>query len=204
MRRASGLVVGALLPYLFAALLGCSDGPPAPAATESGSTAPDLADVVYQFGATDEGLRVVVGTPPVVDDARSPSIAEPGIDDQAYAVVTPPTFTWSAVAVASPTLRQEVWDALDEGLGVRSASAHGDPHSGNVYFVTFAAPNGPLLRVFTTRSSYAPTADEWSRIAAGGAAVSLRVVGAVLENNALVKGGGPFGSSSARRFSVRP
>ena len=209
MLRAWKFILRAVLAGSLAVSVGCTDDAP-PTRPAAGGTAPaarDLGDVVYQGGASDEALASVVGAPPVVDNSRAPVVSEPGLDGQAYEAAFVPSFAWRAVVVgaSTPSFFRDVRDALEDGLGVRSASAHGEGNFGNVYLVTFASAIEPkLLRVFTTKTTYTPTAAEWATLRASGPGLSVSVTGAFVENDVVVRGGGPFVSPAPRTFTVRP
>lgn len=213
-------VVAASFAFFFASGLlgvsGCGDADPADPPAASGGAGgggsagggagsvgtPDTSGVVYVAGATDEALESVVGVAASVDDAKAPILAVPGSDGEVFTQLSAPTFAWSAaVALREPApLRKWV-----EFVSPRQAFAHGDPNTGLVYYAEFSDAKGaPLLRVFTTKTTYTPDAAHWAKLVTAGGQLSLRVIGARVENNKLVPGGGPFVASSARTFSIAP
>ncbi len=163
---------------------------------------PDISGVVYVAGATDEALESVVGVQATVDDAKAPVVSAPATNGEALTQLNPPTFAWSAAVASrevSPLRRALSWASL------REAHAHGDPNTGLVYYLEFFdSKNAPLLRVFTTKTTYTPDATDWSKLVIAGGQISLRITGARVENNDLVAGGGPFVASAPRTFSIAP
>lgn len=197
---------------------GCGDDDPkTPAAASGGASGtggsgagasagsvgePDISGVVYVAGATDEALESVVGVQATVDDAKAPLVSQPAANGEALTQLTAPTFAWSAALAkneVSPLRRVLSFATL------REAQAHGDPNTGLVYYAEFSDDKGaPLLRVFTTKTTYTPDATDWAKLVVAGGAISLRVTGARVENNDLVAGGGPFVASAPRTFSIAP
>ncbi len=200
--------------------VGCSDDDPAAPAASGGAggaaagaggtnganagaaAKPDISGVVYAEGATDEALESVVGVQPTVGDSKAPLVSLPAANGEAISQLAPPTFAWSAAIALREVgpLRRAL--AL---ASLRQAHAHGDPNTGLVYYLEFSDSNGaPLLRVFTTKTTYTPDATAWAKLVVAGGAISLRVTGARVENNDLVAGGGPFVASAPRTFSIAP
>jgi hypothetical protein len=196
------------------ALGACSDDDSTPAATENGgsggaSAKPiDLEEVVYESEATDEALESVLGVAAIVDDAKAPAFSEPSADGQALPASTPPTFAWGQLT-ASRTVVPSFGGshlAFDKTLSlfaIKEASAHGEPNNGPVYFLEIAGETGdPVVRVFTTVTTYTPSTEVWAAIVAKGGTLSLKLVAARVENNELVAGGGPFTASKTRTFTI--
>jgi hypothetical protein len=78
-------------------------------------------------------------------------------------------------------------------LGVREAHAHGAPISGRAYFLVFRTASEPeLLRVFTMKLEYTPSADAWNLLAEAGEPIQVDVVSAIFDANDIAAGGGPF------------
>jgi hypothetical protein len=195
---------------------GCSDDDSTPAAAANGGSGgsssvdepADLDGVIYESEATDEALESVLGVAAIVDDTKAPAISAPAADGEALPAATPATFTWAALTAArsGTTGGASRLAGFDEALSlftVRAASAHGEPNDGPVYYLEIAGETGdPLARVFTTATSYTPSADVWAAIVAKGGTLSLKLVAARVENNELVAGGGPFTATKARTFTI--
>ena len=170
------------------------------------SGTPDISGVVYEEEATDEALESVIGVQATVDDAKAPLVSHPAANGEAIHPITPATFSWSAALAKRDTSRagSPLRHILDL-VSIREAHAHGEPNNGLVYFLQFLDSNGaPLLRVFTTKTTYTPSATDWAKLVVAGGKISLRVTGARVENNDLVAGGGPFVATAPRTFSIAP
>jgi hypothetical protein len=86
---------------------------------------------------------------------------------------------------------------------LRVAHAHGPAFTGTGTLLTFASASNPkLLRIFSGRTSYAPTVEEFDALARAGS-FTLHLVSAVFMNNRVVAEGGPFDGSTTE-FSVGP
>jgi hypothetical protein len=198
---------------VLGSLAGCGDDAATPAANVGGaagssSTAePNLDNVVYEGGATDEALVSVLGVAATVDEAKAPAFSEPAADGQTYAAATPPTFAWAALVASArpaPTF-PDVPNALERLVTIRSAHAHGTANSGPVYLLDFTNAKGEtLFRVFTTATTYTPSAAAWAKLTETGGALSLKLTAARVEDNDLVASGGPFVRAAGRTFSITP
>lgn len=209
---ASGLGSLALGAALF---IGCGD---------SGTDAPvdELADVVYEGGATDEAAEALLaGT--VKNDAAQAAIFTWPSDGDILEPDAVPTFCWHVGATASndAPARPRVgaldparapspaWDraarAVLEPLfsGVRPAYAHGDPINGPAYFLVFStSSDAKLLRVFTTLVDYTPDAASWDELKAAGAPITATVTWAQFDTNRIATDGGPFAGTPIT-FTIR-
>ncbi|WP_437731008.1 hypothetical protein [Sorangium sp. So ce1335] len=192
--------------------------------TSSGPSAgPELDDVIYEGGATDEALIVLLGAEPkdepsqrTVFDAPEDGATLPGdaAPELAFRIA-------GGAQGAAPALRRAagdapaaqepaaagspVWAELGALLGpARAARAHGTPVNGRAYFLVFSTPErAGLLRVFTTKLSYTPDAAAWDKLRAAGGPITVDVTNAMFENNRIVQGGGPFAGEPVT-FSVEP
>jgi hypothetical protein len=79
-------------------------------------------------------------------------------------------------------------------FGVRTAHAHGTPIDGRAYFLVFRTEENPrLLRVFTTRLDYTPSAEAWAKLSGeGGGPITVEITGAIFEQNRIPQDGGPW------------
>lgn len=181
----------------------------------SSSEPVDLDGVVYEAEATDEALEAVLGVAAIVDDAKAPAITAPAADGEALSAASPATFTWAALTASRLDVRAargQRLAALELGLGleqalslltIKKAEAHGEPNNGPVYYLEIAGESGgPIAQVFTTATSYTPSADVWAAMVAKGGTLSLKLVAARVENNELAAGGGPFTATKARTFTI--
>ncbi|WP_437874975.1 hypothetical protein [Sorangium sp. So ce513] len=224
MRRA--LLVPALAVLASTAMYAgaCSDG------GGGASSVPELADVIYEGGATDEALDVLLAATPKDDPAQGTVFDAPE-DGATLPGDAPPELTFhiagaaqGAAPRAAPALRRAAggaavdprarepgaatspaWADLGALLGpARAAQAHGTPVNGRAYLLVFSTPGHEgLLRVFTTRLSYTPDAAAWDKLRAAGAPITVDVTNAIFENNRIVQGGGPFAGEPVT-FSIAP
>lgn len=197
------------LPLALLAVIGCSE-PSTDGGTSSSGTgswsggADDLSDVIYEGGATDEALVVMLGRATVGTEADGPGFSAP-IEGATTPASPPLEFEWSAmVARRSPGGREESFleRAFSFLLGEGEAFAHGAPISGRAYFVVFQTPDDPkLLRVFTTNLSYTPDAAAWEKLVSAGQ-FTARIGTAIFDENKIAEGGGPF-VGKARSMTVK-
>lgn len=156
-------------------VLGCSsetaDG------QDAGTHGEGLEDVIYEGGATDEALVVLLDASPVSVPAQAAVVDEPA-DGATVGAATPATVAWhigQAGGTSAPFPK------------------HGTPINGRAYFLTFESDTGDrLARVFTTSLTYTPSADVWASFAGAGGPVQLSILNAVFENNLIVADSGPF------------
>ncbi|WP_437775416.1 hypothetical protein [Sorangium sp. So ce1097] len=223
MRRA--LLVPALAALVSTAMYAgaCSDG------GGGASSVPELADVIYEGGATDEALDVLLAAEPKDDPAQGTVFDAPE-DGATLPGDAAPELTFhiagaaqGAAPRAAPAPRRAAggapvdlrarepgagsprWGELGALLGpARAARAHGTPVNGRAYLLVFSTPGREgLLRVFTTRLSYTPDAAAWEKLRAAGAPITVDVTNAIFENNRIVQGGGPFAGEPVT-FSIEP
>ncbi len=153
------------------------------------------ANVVYEAGATDEALVAMGGRQ--VADGKAIAVETP----QPAQMLSP----GQAIVWAEPEEREakSLWFDLGR-VFIGTAKAHGAPVNGMAYLVEVsAAGSSPFLRVFTTQRNYTPAADVLTAMKGAEAPLSVRIVGAVFEDNRIPEGGGPFASESIR-FAVSP
>lgn len=60
--------------------------------------------------------------------------------------------------------------------------------NGKAYLLVIEASGQRLVRVFTTKTSYAPDAATWDKIRTAKQPIRVRVIGASYDNNSLVQG----------------
>ena len=178
-----------------------------------GAFHPELADVVFEGGATAEALAEMVEVPATENLRHGPVITFPPNNSVLHSgeIVT---FTWGHAATAAregaaggewlgaaggkwfgAAARSGVAAWLGEVLGAeRSAHAAGaEAMSGRGYFLVFTTLTGSrLLRVFTMETSYTPDEDAWKTLSAAGIWTELRVSSALFLGDSLLGGTGPF------------
>lgn len=170
-----------------------SDGPEpsSPAATLVDRA--DIADIVYRPGATDEGVLTLLNARPVSEPSAEPVVTAPA---EAANLTTLTSFEYRAGTTAlrrERARRARAWSLGDFFALERSAFAHGAPMNGDAFLLAFSTSRAPkLLRVFTQDKSYAPTDDEWQRLATAGETITLTVTRGIFEQGRLTADGGPF------------
>ena len=199
-----------LVPLACAAIYGCDH-------EEDEPLSPELADVLFEGGATDEALVALDSAldqkAPVDDPTRAPILDMP---TGAMLPKSPiPTFTWHFGGMTRnlhvPTLLQlpestpTFRSALGEFFGpVKAAHAHGDPLVGPAAFLVFSTATNPkLTRVFTNLTSYTPTQAVWDKLVAANAEITLSLIGAEFDANRIADGGGPF-QGTKYAFTIMP
>lgn len=172
-------------------------------ACDDHSTVESTDDTVYEGGTNDEALVKLDEAKATDDPAGGPVFVVPDANASLVAA-PPPTFSWKASPTAArmPT-RAPVRIAAPAPFGsVRSAHAHGAPVNGRAYLVAFTGASGaPVLRVFTTTTTYTPNAARWERLRASGASLTATITTASYDNNNIVPDGGPR-KGAPRTFSI--
>jgi hypothetical protein len=210
---------------LFGTSLGVSCGDSGGAGGAGGDEGnPAYADVVFEGGATDEALDALVAATVVSDPASAANFTAPA-NMAVLPAATVPTFSWKigAVAMSTPpadgprfaksgaamspatgwlTMPPSAIDALaSRGLaklldGVPAAYAHGTPTSGPAFFVLFTtASNDKLLRVFTSSTTYTPSADAFAKLTGAGTTIHAVITNAEFDQNRIAQDGGPWKGS---------
>jgi len=156
---------------------------------------PDLADVVYEGKATDEALQRLLSTSATEDLTGPPEFSVPS-NNAVIPESTWPTFTWKLRSTATgrnPAKRPDIRRTQRFAWGAeRTAHAHGTPVNGRAYYLLFANAAGePVLRVFTTASSYAPSGDPWQKLVNAGGPITATLTTALYEDNNIVPNSGP-------------
>jgi hypothetical protein len=183
----------ALTTGLLAGAAACSHSHATPA-----PTAPNISDVALESAATDEALLAMLAAAPLT--SQRVAVLAPVEGSVPRSTVL--TFSWSEPQTAirlSPAVQPSVQSAptmwWEQFALEGTAHAHGTPTSGFAYFlVVTGSADAPLLRVFTTKKQYEPTADQWVKLLAAKGAMRAQVTAAFFEDNRVVAGGGPFAS----------
>ncbi len=214
LRRTLVLCGLASLTLAGSLFVGCGD---------SGTDAPadELADVIYEGGATDEALEALLAGTVKNDPAQAAVFTWPSDGD----ILEPdlfPAFCWQVgttargdaasdrrVGALEPALAPSPWERAARTVieplfsGVRPAYAHGDPINGPAYLLVFSTDSDPkLLRVFTTLVDYTPDAASWDKLKAAGVPITARVTWAEFETNRVATDGGPF-EGTPITFTIR-
>lgn len=185
---------------LLLALSSCSSDSSVPERTEPGA-APDVEDVVYVGGTSDEALERLLDAKPKDDPSQYVIVDAPDLSTPIPAD-TPAAFEYHLASEASrvralppaPPAWQRPLRELLKLLGPpRVAYAHGVPFNGQGYFLELLdADAEPVLRVFTAKTSYMPAAEAWQTLVNAKQPLSLRVTSAFFENNDIRSDGGPY------------
>ena len=134
---------------------------PACSSDSASSDQSGTAGVLYEGDATEAELRSFLAVTP--DDWQWAGGAFDAPEDQATMPASAPfDFVWRS----DPTIAE---------AGKSQAT----------YLLTFSSPSGgSLLKVFTTQTTYTPSAGDWQKLAAAGA-VTLGITGATFTDGAL-------------------
>jgi hypothetical protein len=196
-----------LVPLVTALLYACS-GP--------ADEAP-AGDVIYEGAVTDEALvsleSALQQAPPADVPSQAPTLDTPAATMLPKAPI--PSFTWHVGPTSSlpPALlrlpgqpaghslppwvtasSERPWAGLLELFGpIRAAHAHGTPYTGPATFLVFSTQaNAKLVRVLTSLTSYTPSQAAWDKMVSAGAPITLKLTGAIFQDNRIAQDGGPY------------
>lgn len=180
--------------------LGCSDDHDH---DDDTTKVPDT--VTFDGAVTDEAYAAIAGLAPKQDDAKAGAITAP-MDGAKVPAATPPVVTWTAsTARLELPLRERrgpSFDPLYLLRGERSAHAHGTPFTGTAYLVTFSSGGTKLVELLTSKTSWVPDGTSWDKLKAAKAPITVSLVAAKMDNNAVTADGGPFASSKTVTFTI--
>jgi len=145
---------------------------------------PLFADVVFEGGADSKALEAL--------------LAVATKDDPAHGAVidSPPT----GIVLRSSEVTPFTWHPRDGA----TAKPGAPPLNGAGYFLLFSTDATPrLLRVFTTKTSYTPSAAAWATLDSAKTWTTLDIFAANFVDDALAPGGGPFKGTSIA-FCIEP
>jgi hypothetical protein len=209
-----------VVPALAALIYGCHDDAE-PAA---------VGDVVLEGTVTDEAydaMDVALGGGAPQDDASKAATLDAPADGASLPRATAPTFSWHFGAGMTeraplpghidqrwsfgPAYQSTKAAGIDWAAPLRmllspvcAAHAHGDPFNGTGTFLVFSTDTTPnLVRVFTSNTTYTPSAEAWGKMTSAGKPITLKLVSAIFESNRVAQDGGPFAGSSTT-FTVAP
>ncbi|MEP7120412.1 MAG: hypothetical protein ABJE95_05870 [Byssovorax sp.] len=190
----------------------CDDLPPPASPTgATSSTGTGGSDahpgLIYEGDANDAAYAAITAK----DGPENPAtyaIFDAPAEGAVYTVSSTPTFTWHMNAQPGPGARNEGGDFLLHGappahrasLGPlldlfgceRDAAAEGSSVNGLGYLLLFSSEkDAKLLRVFTTKTSYAPDPAAME-IMKGIGTVQVWILTGLFKNDALTADGGPF------------
>lgn len=163
--------------------------------------------VTFDGAVNDEAYAAIAGLAPKQDDAKAGAITAP-MDGAKIPAATPPTFTWTAstarleLPLRDRDPRAPSFDPLFLLRGERSAHAHGTPFTGTAYLVTFSSGGTKLVELLTSKTSWIPDGTSWDKLKAAKAPISVSLVAAKMDNNAVTADGGPFASSKTVTFTI--
>lgn len=194
------------------------------------TTADELADVVFEAKTNDEALAAMLAAPPV-DDPTQAAYLEAPADGATLQASDALTFRWRVGKAAAsrtfttpdqatmarlehpagPSLLPRSraangpwWSLLRAVAPIGVAHAHGTPVNGRAYFLVVTDANGaPLYRVFSLGFENVTSAAKRAELAAAAQPLRASVLDAVLENDAIAPGGGPW-QGPAIAFTVTP
>ncbi|MBK9263181.1 MAG: hypothetical protein IPM54_25675 [Polyangiaceae bacterium] len=202
-----------LVPAFAALMYACDDHGPTV----------EVGDVILEGTVTDEAygaLDVALGSGAPKDDPMRKATLDMPADGASLPRATPPVFTWHFGTAGTeraplpdfgPTQMFAQQNTVDWSAPlrmllapVRTAHAHGDPFNGTGTFLVFSTDSEPnLVRVFTSNTSYVPSADAWGKMTSAGKPITLKLVSAIFESNRVAQDGGPF-EGSTTTFTVAP
>lgn len=167
---------------------------------------PDISNVIYVGGATDEALERFLDGTPKSDPRQAVLIDSPDLDAP-VSKDGPATFQFhlaseakrrpgshSTPAGASRSTWQRGWHEVLQFLTPeRVAHAHGAPYNGIAYYLVFTgADSKPVLQVFTPQTAFTPEAVDWQHLTEAPQPLSLRISSAFFDENSIPADGGPF------------
>jgi len=201
-----------LWSLLLLASVACSSKSPSAEEQED----PRLDEVVYVGAATDEALERLIYAPLKREDGQLLSFDSPSNGAQLPSSPAP-EFSWhfaesarsqpspasAPTRVARVSFKRRVFADLQHLFGpIAQAHAHGAPYNGSAFYLVFKDDAGQTpLRVFTPEQTYTPEADAFAALAQAKQPLTLHIVSATFDNNALIKDGGPFEGGSVT-FSI--
>jgi hypothetical protein len=159
-----------LLIATAASLPACSSDKTPTASSALGS------DVIREGTTTAVALDEFLGTPADSWAWAGGQFLTPS-DQAVLPATTPQTFTWQADGTTPPA---------DTDVLVPNEQ------QGQTFLLVFSTPADPkLLRVFTSLTSYTPSAAAWQKLVRAGAPITLSISSATFENDQLTGDGGP-------------
>jgi hypothetical protein len=145
---------------------------------------PLFADVIFEGGADSDALEALLAVETKDDPAHG------------AAIDSPPT----AIVLSAAQVTPFTWHPRDGAPTAPGAP----PLNGAGYFLLFSTDATPrLLRVFTTKTSYTPSASAWATLASAKTWTTLDIFAASFVDDALAPGGGPFKGTSIA-FCIEP
>jgi hypothetical protein len=185
-----------------ALLLGCHES----------ETPAEIADVLYEGGATDEALEALLEGV-VKDDPAEAAIFTWPADGEKLLKSNPVSFCvrigpaeGAGASVAPGDVRLGAVSEPPRWLGLlpaaagatffalpQTALAHGTPISGRAYFFVFSTMDDTaVLRVFSMSPDYLPDAEALMRLHAVTDKIKVEVTNAIFEENRIPADAGPF------------
>lgn len=212
-------LVFALVPAAVLAMAACSSssssGSTSSSSSSSSGMAPDYADVIFEGSATPAALTSMLAAK-VLDDTTHAAF----FDAPKNLAELPPkpiaTFQWhdgamhaafaparSLEPVPHASATEKLGVALLDLLAEREARADGPVTTGTGYFLSFRTldTDEQLFRVFTTKTTFTPSATTWAKIATGQW-TKLKITSAAFDANQV--SAGPWNGEEIQFCAMKP
>lgn len=158
---------------------GCGAGEGSASSEEQTQHNPSLADVIYEGKVNESQLEALLDVAPAKTDPKRGAVIDAPSNDALLPPDRVATFQWHARGEA--------------------ASA-----SGLAYFLVFSIDaDAKLLRVFTDKSSYTPSATAWAKLKDARSWTTFGLLTATLAGDKLAADGGPY-RGDAIEFCIEP
>ena len=172
---------------------------------EEDRVTPGLEGVIYEGETSDEALAAMTAL--TAKPATKPFGFMSPVAGAKLPATPIPTFAWGDVTAPVLDAGTGFFHAEPvpfHWLGGRAAWAHGAALNGKAYFLRFSVPtNEKLVRVFTIKTTYQPSADVWKKLVDSNATITIKLQSATFDNNAIAQDGGPFDGTGVS-FTVGP
>jgi len=190
---------------LLLLLSGCSSDTRAPTA-KNGPEAPDIRNVIYVGGTTDDALLRLLDVTPKNDPRQtvtfdSPDLSAPVPKGSPATLQFRPASQAARTPGASPMptnnpsskWRRGFNEVLEFLAPERLAHAHGVPYNGTAYYLVITdKDSNQLLQLFTAEASFTPEAVDWQHMVDAPQPLTIRITSAFFEDNSIPVDGGPF------------
>lgn len=183
----------------------CGDDSDDPQPAKEGTTV-SVDDVIFAEDGGDEALKGMLGLSATADASKAAAFTL-FTEGAQLPGATPHTFQWARpqTGLLLPLRRVPPREPVLRLFGPPvQAHAHGDAVNGEGYFVVFSVPgNDKLLRLFTTKTSFAPGPASWELLKGAQGPIKAVITTATFDNDNVVVGGGPYASVPVS-FTIAP